>query len=94
MRVLLISIAIAVARTQLIRAQEESASPGEKTNTYPEVPKEYEVGKDTISPDGRFAILYPVREEDSNVDPVLPNLLVRLKPYAALKEIERGHGVT
>jgi hypothetical protein len=94
MRVVLTSIAIAVALTPLIRAQEESASPTENAKTYPEVPKEYEVGEDTISPDGRFAILYPVRDEDSNVDPGLPNLLVRLKPYAGLKEIERGDGVT
>ncbi|HTD01879.1 MAG: hypothetical protein AUH08_07255 [Verrucomicrobia bacterium 13_2_20CM_54_12] len=35
-----------------------------------------------------------MRDEDSNVDPGLPNLLVRLKPYAVLKEIETGYGVT
>jgi len=84
---------MAVALTSLIRAQEESASPAERAKTYPEVPKEYEVGEDTISPDGRFAILYEARDEDSNVDPGLPNLLVRLKPYAVLKELETGDGV-
>jgi len=84
---------MAVALTSLIRAQEESASPAERAKTYPEVPKEYEVGEDTISSDGRFAILYEARDEDSNVDPGLPNLLVRLKPYAVLKELETGDGV-
>src|SRR2546430_3718861 len=78
----------------IVRAQEESASPAPEKKSYPEVPKEYEVGEDTISPDGRFAILYEVRDEDSNVDPGLPNLLVRLKPYEVLKEIESGDGVT
>ena len=67
--------------TSVIRAQEESASPAEKAKTYPEVPKQYEVGEDTISPDGRFAILYPVRDENSNEGPAFPNVLVRLKPY-------------
>jgi hypothetical protein len=92
MKVLISSLMIAAAVATLIRAQEKSASPAEKT--YPEVPKEYEVGEDTISPDGRFAILYPVRDEDSNSDSMLPNLLVRLKPYAVLKELETGDGVT
>jgi len=92
MKVLISSLIIAAAVATLIRAQEESASPAERT--YPEVPKEYEVGEDTISPDGRFAILYPVRDEDSNVYLGLPNLLVRLRPYAELKEIETGDGVT
>ena len=77
-----------------ISAQEESASPAAEKKSYPEVPKEYEVGESTVSPDGRFAILYEVRDEDSNVDPGLPNLLVRLKPYAVLKEIEADDGVT
>ena len=94
MKVLLTSIAIAVTLTPMIRAQEQSASPDGEVKTYPEVPKEYEVGESTVSPDGRFAILYEVRDEDSNVDPGLPNLLVRLKPYAVLKEIETGYGVT
>jgi hypothetical protein len=94
MRVLFTSIAISVALTPLIRAQKESASPEEKANPYPEVPKEYEVGEDTISPDGHFAILFAVRDENSNERSMLPNVLVRLKPYAVLKEIETGNGVT
>ncbi len=94
MKVLISSLMIATAVATLVRAKEESASPAEEAKTYPEVPKQYEVGEDTISPDGRFAILYPIRDEDSNEDSMLPNLLVRLKPYAVLKEIETENGVT
>jgi hypothetical protein len=39
----------------------------------------------TISPDGRFALLCPVRDEKSEHYP--PNLLVRLKPYAVLAKL-------
>jgi len=88
MKVLITSLMIATAAATLIRAQEESASPAEEPKTYPEVPKQYEVGEDTISPDGRFAILYPVRDEDSNEGPSFPNVLVRLKPYEVVKELD------
>jgi hypothetical protein len=94
MKWLITSLAIVVASGPLASAQEESVSPSDQANKYPEVPKEYEVGESTVSPDGRFAILYEVRDEDSNEEPGLPNLLVRLKPYAVLKEIETGDGVT
>jgi hypothetical protein len=93
LRALLISIAITVALSPLIRAQEESASPAERAKTCPEVPKEYEVGEDTISPDGRFAILYPVRDEDSNdASSSPPNVLARLKPYAVLEDVSPDNG--
>lgn len=88
MRVLLFSIAIAVALAAAIRAQEETPSPAEEAKTYPEVPKQYEVGEDTISPDGKLAILYPVRDENSNEGPSFPNVLVRLKPYEIIKELD------
>ncbi len=94
MKMLISSLMIATAVAALLHAQEESASPAAEKKSYAEVPKEYEVGEDTVSPDGRFAILYEVRDEDSNVDPGLPNLLVRLKPYAELAEIENNQGVT
>ena len=94
MKVLIGSLMIATAVATLVRGQEEGASPPEGAKTYPGVPKEYEVGESTVSPDGRFAILYEVRDSDSNEDPGLPNLLARLKPYAVLKEIETGDGVT
>jgi len=41
----------------------------------------------TISPDGRFAVLCPVRDEKSEHYP--PNLLVRLKPYAVLAKLNK-----
>ena len=94
MKSLFVSVALLMSFASAIPAQEESASPAAEEKSYPEVLKEYEVGESTVSPDGRFAILYEVRDEDSNVDPGLPNLLVRLKPYAVLKEIETGYGVT
>ena len=94
MKTIITSLAIAIALAPVMRAQENSASPAEEANQYPEVPKDYEVGESTVSPDGRFAILYERRDENSNVDPGLPNLLVRLKPYAELKEIENDQGVT
>ena len=88
MKVLISSIAVGLVLASVIGAQDESASPAEKAKTYPGVPKQYEVGEDTISPDGRFAILYPVRDEDSNEGPSFPNVLVRLKPYEVIKELD------
>jgi hypothetical protein len=45
------------------------------------------VGEKSVSPDGRFAVLYPVRDEESGDAVDLPNILVRLKPYAVLAKI-------
>ena len=88
MKVLISSIAVGLVLTSVIGAQDESASPAEEAKTYPEVPKQYEVGEDTVSPDGRFAILYPARDENSNEGPAFPNVLVRLKPYEVIKELD------
>lgn len=88
MKVLISSIAVGLMLTSVIGAQDESASPAEEAKTYPEVPKQYEVGEDTISPDRRFGILYPVRDENSNERPAFPNVLVRLKPYEVIKELD------
>src|SRR6266487_4357406 len=94
MKSLIISVALLMSFGLAVRAQEEPASPAAEEKSYPEVPKEYEVGESTVSPDGRFAILYEVRDEDSNVDPGLPNLLVRLKPYAELEAIATNYRTT
>ena len=88
MKITVLCLAALFATAGLAFTQEESASPAEEAKTYPEVPKQYEVGEDTISPDGRFAILYPVRDEDSNEGPSFPNVLVRLKPYEVIKELD------
>src|SRR5262245_66638101 len=50
-----------------------------------DIPKGYEVGEKSLSPNGRFAILYPIRGDDSAE--LLPNLLVCLKPYSVLTRI-------
>jgi hypothetical protein len=49
------------------------------------VPKGYVVGVESLSPNGRFAVLYPVRG-DNDAD-LPPNLLVCLAPYAVLTRI-------
>ena len=61
----------------MLRAEE--ASPGTAAvQSNADIPKEYEIGEKSLSPNGRFAILYPIRGDDSAELP--PNLLVCLKP--------------
>jgi hypothetical protein len=67
-----------------VRANQTSSA-GPTIQSAAEIPKEYEVGEKSLSPNGRFAILYPVRRDDSAELP--PNLLVRLKPYSVLTRI-------
>ena len=50
-----------------------------------DIPKGYEIGEKSLSPNGRFAILYPIRGDDTAELP--PNLLVCLKPYSVLTRI-------
>jgi hypothetical protein len=75
MRTLVFSAVLFLASSLVTGAQEESASPAADEKSYPEVPKEYEVGEDTISPDEvvkyfdrdfhrRFLKKYP-KESDS-----------------------------
>ena len=64
----------------------EEASPGTAAvQSNADIPKEYEIGEKSLSPNGRFAILYPIRGDDSAELP--PNLLVCLKPYSVLTRI-------
>jgi len=56
-----------------------------KTGSVAGVPKGYVVGTESVSPNGRFAVLYPVRG-DNDAD-LPPNLLVCLAPYAVLTRI-------
>ena len=68
----------------MLRAEE--ASPGKSAvQSIADIPKGYEVGEKSLSPNGRFAILYPIREDDTAELP--PNLLVCLKPYSVLTRI-------
>ena len=70
-----------------IRGQEPSPSSSAVQADTSEIPKDYELGEESVSPDGRFALLYPVQDADTRVVAGVPNVLVRLKPYAVLKEI-------
>lgn len=57
------------------------------TTAWAGLPDGYEMGEETRSPDGRYALLYP----DRNVaDKAPPNLLVQLDPYKVLAEIRPG----
>ena len=68
----------------MLRAEE--TSPGKpEAQSNAGIPKEYEIGEKSLSPNGRFAILYPIRVDDSTQLP--PNLLVCLKPYSVLTRI-------
>lgn len=89
-RTLLFSLTAFLSCAIAIRAQEPSP---DVTANKPalEIPKGYEIGEESASPDGQFAILYPVREEDGAED-YPPNLLVRLKPYAVLAKLGEEEG--
>src|SRR5215831_15599458 len=43
----------------------------------------------TISPDGRFAVLCPLRGTEDANEKMPPNLLVRLKPYMVLAKLNK-----
>lgn len=68
----------------IVRAEE--APPGPTAlDSLAEIPKGYEIGEKSLSPNRRFAILYPTRADDSAELPA--NLLVCLKPYSVLTRI-------
>ena len=64
----------------------EDASPDNAAvRSIADIPEGYEIGETSLSPNGRFAVLYPIRGDDTAVLP--PNLLVCLKPYSVLTRI-------
>ena len=64
----------------------ETLSPDEPTvQSSANIPEGYEIGEKSLSPNGRFAILYPILGDDSAKLP--PNLLVCLKPYSVLTRL-------
>lgn len=70
----------------------ESDSPGNGAiQSTAGIPKEYSVGEDSISPNARFAILYPIRG-DNIADDLPPNLLVCINPYAVLTRVGDDYG--
>src|SRR5919106_6968994 len=77
-------LALCFAAGLAVRAQEAPPSAADLKQSA-EIPKGYEVGEKSVSPNGRFAILYPIRSDDGADLP--PNLLVRLKPYSVLTRI-------
>jgi len=90
MKMLIAHGALLLLFNVIAHGQEESASPASEKKSYSEVPKGYEVGEQTISPDGRFALVYPMQDPDTLEVAQLPNLLVRLKPYKVLLEIDES----
>jgi hypothetical protein len=90
---LLVVLTVACLAVMPIRLHAEEPPPSTSSagvQATAEIPKGYETGDDTISPDWRFAILYPLQETyDEKNDKYLPNLLVRLKPYAVLATVEK-----
>ena len=84
MKPLIFVLVICLVTAVTVRAQE--TSPGSATIQFAaDIPEGYEIGEKSLSPNGRFAILYPIRGNDSAELP--PNLLVCLKPYSVLTRI-------
>src|SRR4029450_13800285 len=77
-------LVICLVAVVTVRANETSRG-GATIQSAADIPKGYEAGEKSLSPNGRFAILYPIRGDDSAELP--PNLLVRLKPYSILTQI-------
>ena len=62
----------------MLRAEEASSNKA-AVQSIADIPEGYEIGEKSLSPNGRFAILYPIHGDDSAELP--PNLLVCLEPY-------------
>jgi hypothetical protein len=86
-RTFLVCLAAFLSCDLAVCAQKPSPSVAE-VQPAAQIPKGYEIGKESVSPDGRFAILYPLRVEENWPEHYPPNLLVRLKPYAVLAKVE------
>lgn len=84
MKALICVVVIFLVTPVTVRANEASPA-GATIQSVAGVPKGYVVGTESVSPNGRFAILYPVRG-DNDAD-LPPNLLVCLAPYAVLTRI-------
>ena len=84
MKALIFVVVICLVTAVTVRANETSRD-GAMIQSAADIPKEYEIGEKSLSPYGRFAILYPIRGDDSAELP--PNLLVCLKPYSMLTRI-------
>jgi hypothetical protein len=86
----LVSFLLATHRVSFAQGASPSGTEGQTPIASDEVPKGYEIGEKTVSPDGRFAILYPLRDAPTDAnDHYPPNLLVRLKPFAVIATVEK-----
>jgi hypothetical protein len=93
MRIAVVALTISLFCSPALRAQEPSPTPSTSAvqADTSQIPKDYELLEDSASPDGRFAVLSPVRNEKSdeeNGPPYPPNLLVRLNPYAVVAKVK------
>jgi hypothetical protein len=87
-----ISVFILLTPCVAAKLRAQDASPSGTVAPLPvsdEIPKGYEIGEDTLSPDRQLAILYPLQGTQDKNDNYPPNLLVRLKPYAVIAPVEK-----
>lgn len=82
MRVLIFVVVTCLAVT--LYADETSTS-NTAIRSDVDIPVGYEVGGKSLSPNKRFALLYPIRRDDAAELP--PNLLVCLNPYSIMTRI-------
>jgi hypothetical protein len=69
---------LAVSFIAAVALHAEEASPGPTgVESSANIPEGYEIGDKSVSPNGRFGILYPIRGSDDKVE-LPPNLLVCL----------------
>ena len=85
MKALILVLVICLVTVVTVRANDTSQDRA-MIQSAADIPKGYEVGEKSLSPDGRFAILYPIRGDDDSAE-LPPNLLVCLKPYSVLTRI-------
>src|SRR5262245_52526705 len=81
------SFIVMLSLVTAVTVRAEEASPSQTAvQSNAAIPEGYEIGDKSISPNGRFAILYPIHKGDDNGE-LPPNLLVCLKPYSVLTQI-------
>lgn len=79
----LISVVVTCLAVTLCADEISTSNTGVQSDA--DIPVGYEVGEKSLSPNKRFALLYPIRRDDNGELP--PNLLVCLKPYSVLTRI-------
>jgi hypothetical protein len=85
MKAVILLLIICLVTVVTVRAN-ETPQDGATVESVADIPAGYEIGEKSLSPNGRFAILYPIRGGDDTAE-LPPNLLVCLKPYLILTRI-------